>query len=259
MIPIIISFSVGIHVACYGIFKDSPYENFNVLKVLREIILCLLIFLVLNIYFNWLIFGEKYYVLFSLILIISRIVTELYKQFVRVEDQKRYKIPSQVHVFKMIPENRLIRLILVLPVIITSFLIYKLTLNIYSLYIDSVFKGFLIGLSGGVLTALGGGYKDGFFEGFDGLKFWRSPIVGALAGGFIASKTQNPLLILLASMGCERMIVEFYKGFLISGYVPGKFKLKKALYLVWLEKRKLIYWPYLFTWLLFLMLIIFNK
>lgn len=258
MMLFIISLIVGIHVASYGSFKDSPYENFIIVKVFREIILCILIFLVLNIYFKSFILGEKYYVLFSLILIISRIVTELYKQFFRVEDQKQYKIPSQVHVFKKIPENRLTRLILIFPVLFAIFLIYKLTLNIYSLYIDSILKGFLIGLSGGVLTAIGGGYKDGFFEGFDLLKFWRSPIIGSLAGVFLASKTQNSLFILLASMGYERMIVEFHKGFLKSGYVPGKFKLKKALYPVWLDNRKIIYWPYLTSWTLFLVLIILD-
>lgn len=201
--------------------------------------------------------SEKKIIYFLLVLITSRIITEMYKQFIRVEDQKIYKIPSQVHLFKYIPQNKLQRLLLgsFVPVFLGIGTNLAITLPSYfTNYESSIF----IGLLAGFLIALGGGYKDGFFEGFDHLKFFRSPIITALAALFLSTKTSNPLLLFFASMGLERMIVEFYKGFIKAGYVPGKFKTNKPRYTEWVTKRKLFIFPYFITWFVVLALIVYD-
>ena len=79
------------------------------------------------------------------------------------------------------------------------------------------------GLVPGVLTALGGAYKDCLFEPFEPLKFWRSPIVSMIWYILIDRwyPTEPVLLKLgLASM-LERLSVETYKA--VLGKMPGKF------------------------------------
>ena len=246
------------HVACYGVFKDSPYENFILRRVVREFIIVLLILLFLGVFFPAIFISVKYYIIFGLILIISRTVTEMYKLFIRVESQEKYKIPSQVHVLKKIPHGKLVRILsgLVMLLFIISF--SYLSFQINRLILPLLVKGFFIGFTGGLLTAIGGAYKDGFYEGFYIKKFFRSPLVTAACAAFLIHKTDNVFLILLSSMGFERMIVEFYKGFVMSGYVPGKFKEVKPEYSDWLSKRKIIILPYVSTWILFMSLVILD-
>lgn len=102
----------GLHVACYGAYKDSPHERFKLLRFIREIILATIIAAT-----TWKIFPEyrllPAFLFFLFVLAWSRIVTEAYKLFVRTE-----------------PQN---------------------------------------GLLAGMATAVGGGYKDGLFEGLSTL------------------------------------------------------------------------------------------
>ncbi len=80
------------------------------------------------------------------------------------------------------------------------------------------------GLVPGLLTALGGSYKDTLFEPFETLKFFRSPIISLIWYVIIDYyyKTQPVLLkIGLCSM-MERLTVETYKA--IYRPEPGKFK-----------------------------------
>lgn len=258
LILLVLALISAIHVACYGSFKDTPYESLKPLRIVREMLVSLFVLPFLFIFFRQIFSLEKFYVIFGLILIFSRIVTEVYKQFFRVEDQSQYKIPSQVHLFRKIPKNRIIRFGLMFIVILFLLLAYKLSFYIINLPIDILFKGLLIGFTGGLMTAIGGGYKDGFFEGFDKIKFFRSPIVTAFCAVFLSMNTNNPAVILFAAMGYERMIVEFYKGFIKSGYIPGKFKAKKPVYPEWLMNRKVFILPYAITWAFFLSLLIFD-
>lgn len=248
----------GIHVACYGAYKDTPYENFIPRRAVREMMVAFFVAMVIVVLFDHHMITQRVFTRLAIIIIFSRIITEVYKLFIRREDQSRYLIPSQVHIFKKIIQNPWQRL--VMAIIVPLFLGLGLTVSfrIYTIAWPNAFKGFMIGLIAGTITALGGGYKDGFFEGFDPIKFFRSPIVTGLAAAFIAEKSQNPVLIFFAAMGFERMIVEFYKGFVKSGYVPGKFRFKKPVYPQWVEKRKIFIFPYALTWLIVFSLIVYD-
>jgi hypothetical protein len=112
--------------------------------------------------------------------------------------------------------------------------------------------GSILGLLVGILCAAGGGYKDGFFEGFDGIKFWRSPIIGMICGTFIYPMTKgNVIVTMIAVLGLERMISELWKTFhspcncnsISHCYCPGKFKDKTCndppYKYDWCEKRSI--------------------
>src|SRR3989338_4701549 len=162
MLPLVI----GLHVACYGAYKDSPYETFIMRKFIREIVLVLIIRVLISFIFPSLLQKEKPYLVFAFILVVSRIVTEMYKLFIRVEDQNHYKIPSQVHFFRSVVKDRKRRFLLSTVVLFFLaagvFLAYKID----TFQLPAQVKGLLTGLFAGLIIALGGAYKDGFFEGF---------------------------------------------------------------------------------------------
>lgn len=249
----------GLHAACYGAYKDSPYETFKLTRFIREIVIgifsALLVLLVAL--RSQPIDVIRPVILFLTFLACSRIITESYKLFIRVESQQIYKIPSMVHVFRTVLTSRSQRIFIALSlciVLIFTAVLASIIYRIFPRHISGVFIGLLIG----ILTGIGGAYKDGFFEGFDIRKFFRSPTIGAVSGFLLSFITDHPVFLFLASSGLERMVVEFYKGFIKAKYVPGKFKFTKAQYPEYFTKRKRLILPYAATWFIFLLLVLIG-
>lgn len=238
----------GVHAASYGAYKDSPYESFIAIRFYREILIGLSVSLILIAL--GIIDSASYVVCFLVILALSRAVTEFYKLFIRVEDQSKFLIPTQVHFFKKVVDNKAARILIGLFCII-FYLGIILMASSASPYLSTPEKGAFIGFIVGLAIALGGGYKDGFYEGFQPRKFARSPIIGLIGGIVVSFSTGNILLILLGTIGFERMIVELYKGFLKGGYSPGKFKQEKPKHPEWFQKRKKFIVSYVLTWIIF--------
>ena len=242
----------GLHAACYGAYKDSPYEKFKINRFLREIAIGIGIS-IFSIYLYPPAFSIHPGILFLTFLAFSRIITEFYKLIIRKESQKNFKIPTMVHVFRKVLYSNYQRLAIGTGISIILILSAILAQKIYTFFPFPI-NGGAIGLLMGTLTALGGSYKDGFFEGFSIRKFFRSPIIGALSGIILVYKTTNPTFLFFAACGMERMIVEFYKGFVKANYVPGKFKAEKAYYPEYFDLRKRLILPYILTWIFFLYL-----
>ena len=174
----------GLHAACYGAYKDSPYERFKPLRFVREIVIATVIAVAV-----WQLLPEyrllPLFLFFLFVLAWSRIITEAYKLFVRVEPQSQYLIPSQVHLWRRIINSRIERLILGVAVGLGLYLFWYGSQKIYQ-SLSLSYSAAIIGLLAGIATALGGGYKDGLFEGFFWRKFIRSPFIGTLAGATIS-------------------------------------------------------------------------
>ena len=205
----------GLHAACYGAYKDAPHENFRIKRFFREIIIGGVLGITAAI--SGVLRGETSVVIFLVLLAGCRIVTEFYKLFIRVEPQDEYLIPTQVHVLRHVVQNRFARLLWGLVFIGFIALALYVSLNLPSDW-NTVLQGVAIGFVVGLITALGGGYKDGLFEGFEKLKFFRSPVVGMVGGLFLSYQTKNPAFLALGAIGFERMFVELYKGFFKKGY-----------------------------------------
>jgi len=245
----------GLHAACYGAYKDSPYEKFILSRFFREVIIGALSALFILLFTKT--DGVSFVILFLSFVACSRIFTETYKQFIRQEPQHRYKIPSMVHIFRIIPTSRLKRLILGILAFSTFILLIAAALQI-SNFLPKNFAGPFLGLFTGLITGVGGAYKDGFFEGFNLRKFFRSPTLGVLSGFLLSHFSNNPLFLLLSTWGLERMTVEFYKGFIKAKYMPGKFNLTKARYPEFFQKRKRLIPLYITTWVVLLILFIIE-
>ena len=82
----------------------------------------------------------------------------------------------------------------------------------------------VIGFVSGLSVAIGGAIKDAPLEGFDPVKFIRSPIIGTIEGGIVGYlvPTINPYVCYFAVIGTERITTEAYK--LIRAQVPMKFQ-----------------------------------
>lgn len=87
---------------------------------------------------------------------------------------------------------------------------------------SNILRNLIIGLLAGTAVALGGAIKDSRYEGFDMFTFIRSPIIGAIEGMALGSITSNPnpLLLLFAIIGIERLTIETWKVF--RGGMPMK-------------------------------------
>jgi len=91
----------------------------------------------------------------------------------------------------------------------------------------SLLKEAAVGFVSGLLVAIGGAIKDAPYEGFDPVKFIRSPLIGAVEAPLIATafKDTHPILLGMATIATERLTVETYKLIRaqVGQYIPGKF------------------------------------
>ena len=81
----------------------------------------------------------------------------------------------------------------------------------------------VVGFGAGLAVAIGGAIKDSPYEGFDIVKFLRSPLIGALQAPVMGKvfKHPHPALIFLTTIGTERITTESYK--LLRAQMPSKF------------------------------------
>lgn len=249
----------GLHRALWGAYKDSPYEPFERLKFLRSIVIGTI----------W--GGLLFFILCTLDPIpslafvylmtigLDTITTEFYKLFLRSEAQEKYKIPSQLHFWNKKVSSYLLRLSIgiLLSILLGGLFLIMLRLDEKNIQISKLVMGIIIGLTGGFLEAIGGSYKDAPFEGFHLQKFFRSPAVGLAWGVFLSMKQGNLGILLLSVIGANRMTIELYKTF-IKGLKSGKFKADTPDFQAWLKKRKIFILPSVLTWIIFILLYLFN-
>ena len=96
----------------------------------------------------------------------------------------------------------------------------------------------LIGSLGGWISAFGGAWKDAPIEGFELLKFFRSPVIALTYALLIACLTDNYLYIGLCGLGYTIGTIETYETFCFPNKPRGKFAGKEIQYPEMLEKRK---------------------
>ena len=102
----------GAHTSTWGMYKDSPHEGFTGRKYGRSILLSGAIALVWEMIVGFdLTRAWARVVLFGLIYVTERGLVELYKTFLREEDQSKYFIPMQLAVFGKPVQSRGARLL----------------------------------------------------------------------------------------------------------------------------------------------------
>lgn len=231
----------GVNMILWGIYGDLLSEPFALHKVYRSLSLSF----IYSIYLFW-VNNQLPLILVTLCVIsLERISTEIYKAFLRDEDQSKYKIPSDLNLKLPRFVRRVIGIFLIL-VIILAVKYFPLNLNKCVFFIIIT-----------IVPALGGMMKDAPYEGFLPLKFIRSPIVILLLGWLILAiyPTYEQKYILLSILGAERIICECYKK-IINGRCPGKFRIDQdhQIHYTWKKQRVALLLPYIINILLILLL-----
>jgi hypothetical protein len=108
----------------------------------------------------------------------------------------------------------------------------------------------IAGSLGGWFAAIGGAWKDAPIEGFETLKFFRSPVLSAIAALIVSAFTQNLALAALAGLGFTIATLETYKTFFFPSKPRGKFAGKPIAYPHMLEQRQWFVPVYAGIWML---------
>lgn len=228
----------------WGLYGDLVVEKFIASKVLRSFLFASVAAVIL-----YLANANLSFFLIALCAIaIERLMTEVYKALIREEDQSKYSIPSDLNFKQNIWRKRFLAII-IYGAFFSFILFANFNLNYY-----------LIIFLAGLITALGGMSKDAPYEGFELLKFFRSPFLALVAGLILLFRYVNPdpKFFTLAIFGFERILSEFYKK-IYNGKLPGKFNKKIKQNIWWLANRKSLVFPsYITNIILLILLALFN-
>jgi hypothetical protein len=254
---IVIGLLSGVHAASWGMYKDAPHEGFELRKFLRSVILGGVIGAVAVRLMRLdpttpsgtvLLFGAAY--------VLERAVAEIYKTFLRQSDQSKYTIPMQLAVFGRPVQSRPVRVVLGAgyAALMIGLMILVDRYQDQAVRVPLMMVG-LVGSTGGWVSAFGGAWKDAPFEGFQPLKFFRSPLLAAGWALVLAQLTSDLLLVMLAATGYTIATTESYKTFLFPSRPRGKFAGKPIRFPHVLRKRNWVVPLYLGIWLGVLLLL----
>ncbi len=226
LLAAVIGLMAGVHTATWGMYKDAPHEGFSLWKYSRSILLATVIAVVLSA--GWGLDPRRaadLVVLFGATYAVERALAEIYKTFLRDEDQSKYFIPMQFAVFGKVVRSRSARLlagagyvgVLVAMVVLVDWLDRALP--------DPVPLPLVVAVGGlgGWISAFGGAWKDAPKEGFQIFKFFRSPIIASLFALGLSYLSSDLVLVTLAATGFCVATTETYKTFFFPSVPRGKF------------------------------------
>ena len=238
----------GTHTPIWGMYKDAVHEGFAISRFSRSMCVGVFAAVALQMVFSFpLPTAAGVILLFGLAYAAERGIVEVWKTFVRDEDQSKYTIPMQFAVRGVLVRSRGLRLaagaayVAVVAMILFAFSRVPGP--------PSFGRTILVGLAVGGIIALGGAWKDAPTEGFDPLKFFRSPSLTVLFTLGLAMLTDSYLLIAVAAIGYERAAAETYKTFFFPSKPRGKFAGKPVLYPEMLRRRQYYVPAYVAIWL----------
>lgn len=245
----------GTHTATWGMYKDAPHEGFRHYSrsIFTAAVLAPLIYWGFS-YVPLLAFdpmtARGIVLLFGLTYCAERGATEFYKTFVRFEDQSKYTIPMQFHVFgNVIPAGAKRWGIAIGHVIVVLLSVFLIHLHNTPDEPISIVKFLLLGSVGGWLSAFGGAFKDAPIEGFHTFKFFRSPALAAFYSWLLSFLTDSYMIGAVGGLGYTVATIETYKTFFFPNVPRGKFAGKPVLFPEHLETRKKFVPVYFGIWL----------
>ena len=240
----------GAHASIWGMYKDAIHEGFAPGRFARSMIVGALCAIAIQSLLRLALDAPGNLVLlFGLAYGAERGVVEVWKTFFRNEDQSKYFIPMQFSIRGEPVKSRLTR--------ITAGLSYVAVVSICLLVIARldasapvhVGRVVLVGLVVGLIVAAGGGWKDAPKEGFDPLKFMRSPAMTVVAALVLSRFTDSSLLIAVGAIGYERAAAETYKTFFFPSRPRGKFSGKPIAHPAMLRHRRHVVLPFAAIWM----------
>lgn len=247
--------TVGLHTSTWGMYKDSPHEGFTWPKYFRSTIVGIIYAPIV-----WQLTGldistpAGVFLLWGSTYVAERLTLEVWKTFLRTEDQSKYFIPMQLHVFGKLVEKKRDRYIAAVFYVGGILLIGWGLIELWKTYRngDLHWNPYVILLFlgiGGWVSAFGGAWKDAPIEGFEWFKFFRSPAVAYFWGWVAAHLTDNFVVITLCSIGFTVASIETYKTFFFPSRPRGKFQKMPVLYPEMLQKRQKFIAVFILCWL----------
>lgn len=250
-----IGFLAGLLRAAQGSYKDAPWEKFEWIKFNRSLFFSMLGGMFWYFLLTRLGLSVHPSLLFVLCVLFDSITTEMYKRGFRIEDLRKYKMPTILHINGNIIRNRVLRGVIAATIWLGTFglffLVRKVNIDLFGDVGGGWLWGGAWGFFAGLLIGIGGAGLDTAWEGFEPLKFFRSPIHGLFWGVVFSHLTNDAGILVFACLGMDRMGLEFYKSFMRKAK-SGKFKSDKPTYPKWYEVREKILLPYLIPWLAFI-------
>ena len=215
----------GAHAAIWGMYKDSMYEGFGLICFVRSIVVGALAAVGIQSVLQLpLPAPAAIVVLFGIAYAAERGIIEVWKTFIREEDQSKFFIPMAFSIRGVPVASRAHRLAAgagyVAVVSLCLIAIAQLDREGGpARLVPSAFVGLIVG----TIIAIGGAWKDAPKEGFQLLKFFRSPSMTLVAAVALSMLTDSYLQIAVAAIGYERAAVETWKTLLTRETPPGKF------------------------------------
>ncbi|HEV2085242.1 MAG TPA: hypothetical protein VGR09_09170 [Gemmatimonadales bacterium] len=251
LLSALIGLLAGVHSATWGMYKDAPHEGFSWRKYARSPILGAALGPVIEVATG---LDPRHagsaVVLFGVVYAVERALAEIYKTFLREEDQTKYFIPMQFHVFGKVVRSRRARLFVgaLYTALLLGLIGFVARLDRIAVGTHLIGVVLLVGSLGGWISAFGGAWKDAPSEGFQILKFFRSPVLAALFAGGVAGLTDSLLIVTLAATGYTVATTETYKTFFFPSKPRGKFAGKPVRYPEMLFRRQRFVLPYAAIW-----------
>jgi hypothetical protein len=249
---LLVGLAAGAHISTWGMYKDSIHEGFTVPRYLRSTFVGLF----------WAPVAARFLdidattaagivVLFGLTYALERATTEFWKTFIRDEDQSKYFIPMQFHVFGTVIRNRALRLAIGLGLVAVALGLLWLVQRVQPApgTRGPLWQLILVSSIGGWYSACGGAFKDAPIEGFETLKFFRSPVSATFYGLLVSNFTTSYTLIALCAIGYTVATLETYKTFFFPSVPRGKFAGKPIDFPHMLETRKKFVPWYVAIWI----------
>jgi hypothetical protein len=257
---ILIGLLAGAHTSSWGMYKDAPHEGFTFPKYFRSIVVAALVAVALRLATGFPVDTAAHAaVFFGIVYALERLVVELWKTFIREEDQSKYFIPMQFGVFGTPIESRAVRWSILLAVVAVIALTVWGVTRLQAAYPNAPkWAVLLLASAGGWFSAFGGAWKDAPVEGFETFKFFRSPAIATTWSAVMAFFTENWVFIGLAGIGYTVATIETYKTFFFPNKPRGKFAGKPILYPQILEKRKIVAVLYACIWAVMLTLLVLG-
>ena len=204
LMAVMIGAVAGAHASTWGMYKDAIHEGFTWPKYSRSIVVGAVVGLILATVLRFdLSSAAGWVVFFGLVYASERLLLELWKGYIREEDQSKYFIPMQFGVLGKPVKNRAVRwtvlagVVLVLVGSVWGVVALQRAVPELPAWLVLV----TIGAFGGWLTAFGGAWKDAPVEGFETFKFFRSPLISLFWALVMAYFTDSWLYIWVAGAG----------------------------------------------------------
>ncbi|MDA0195078.1 MAG: hypothetical protein O2887_02640 [Bacteroidetes bacterium] len=255
LVAIITGLAAGLHCSTWGMYKDSPHEGFEWPKYFRSVVIGVIygpiVYYIIGFDLST---SAGMFLLFGSIYLFERVTLEIWKTFIRTEDQSKYFIPMQLHVLGKVIESRRTRYIAAFFYVGAILLVSWGIWSMYQLYLSGGFALnpyiILLFLSvGGWISAFGGAWKDAPLEGFETFKFFRSPSISYTFAFIAANLTDNFVIITLCSIGFTIATIETYKTFFFPSRPRGKFAGKPIDFPEMLKRRQYFVPVYVVIWL----------